>query len=334
MKKITALAAALLIISMIASGCGANSLADYKKAADKTAQIEQGQKSGDFTLTMDFNTDGMSLDKINELNYYKNLSGNFKTLYDNSEKKQICRNYLNFGGLGFDFNIYKDGDNMFVKLPVIGKYMELKDMMNQSSSKSGQQFAMLSEDTLKALRGEWVGMLKQEDVFKGKKIVMTTPDGEVKTTLFTITLNEEQLKTFETNVIDILSKDENLRKNYETAVRQYSEKPDVSGFDSTVGKLKSGLSGNNVESFQYTAYVDVDGYIVDEKIDAKLGRKAAEPGETKTVSFHLELKNWDINQAQKFEFPELTGENTVTMDHMSGNIPLLVDFFRQKGSKE
>lgn len=323
MKRMVALITVLLMTVLAVAGCGSNSLADYKKAAEKTDQIVKGQNSAEFSTTLDFNTEGMSTDAVNELNYYKNMSGSFRSVFDSSSSQGIYRNYMNLGGLGFDFDLYHNGTDKFIKLPIVGKYMKLEDMLKEAEQSPVKPSELISEDTVKALGAEWVGMLKQEDVFKGKDIVLTTPDGEVKTKVYTITLNDEQVKTLEENVLTILAKDENLKANYEVVKEKKADWKKPASFEEFIGEAKEQLRKDTVENFQYTAYVDIDGYIVNEAVEVMIKRDAAEQGEPKSISFRLEMKNWDINKDQKFEFPVLTDENTMKSNDLDQTMPSL-----------
>lgn len=323
MKRIFAAMLVLLVTALAVTGCGTNSLADYKKALDKTDQITKGQSSGEFAVIMDFNTDGMTQEEINELNYYKNMSGSFKKTFDSSKNQRVCRNYLNMGGLGFDIDIYENGEEMFIKLPIIGKYMKLDEMMKKVKESPAEQPNFLSDDTLKTLGEAWVGMLKEEDIFKGKDIVLTTPDGEVKTTVYTITLNDVQIKAFAEKAISILSEDEILRSNIESLLAQKADQPESLDFDELVDKIKEHMKKDAIESFQYTAYVDIDGYIVNEVIEVEITKETNYAGEPKEISFHLEIKNFDINKDQKIEFPVLTEENTLKTEELGQTMPSL-----------
>lgn len=329
MKKIAAWMMILLLTALTVTGCGNNGLADYKKAVDKTDQIIKGQNSGEFTMTMDFNTKGMTPEEISELDYYKNMSGSFRAAFDMSKNQGVYRNYMNLGGLGFDFDLYQNGKEMFVKLPIAGKYMKIDDMLKEGGSMPEAKAEMISGDTLKALGAEWVGMLKQEDVFKGKDIVLTTPDGEVKTTVYTITLKGEQVRAFEEKAITILSEDKNIRINFETMMKKKADQSKEYSFDEFVAKIKEQIAKDTVESFQYTAYVDIDGYIVNETIEVKIVREALAKGEPESIDFKLELKNWDINKDQTLDFPELTDENTMKTDDLDNTMPsLFKDLFK------
>lgn len=331
MKRMLALMMVVLLIVLTAAGCGNNGLADYKKAVDKTDQITKGQKSGEFSMNMDFNTVGMTQEDINELNYYKNMSGSFLAAFDHSKNLKIYRNYLNLGGLGFDFDLYKNGAEMFVKLPIVGKYMRMDDLMKEAAQSKEEQSKMISDDTFEAMSAEWVGMLKKEDVFKGKDIVLTTPDGEVKTTVYTITLNDSQVKALAENSINILSKDESFRNNFEEWMKNRAEQTKAVDYDEFVAEMKEHILRDTIESFRYTAYVDIDGYIVNETIEVNIQREASEQGEPKTIVFNMEMKHWDINKDQKFEFPVLTNENTMRTDQLDETMPnLFKNLFQTK----
>ncbi len=329
MKRMIALIMVLLMTVPSVAGCGNNSLGDYKKAVDKTDQIVKGQNSAEFSTSLDFNTEGMTAEAVNELNYYKNMSGSFRSVFDSGSNQGVYRNYMNLGGLGFDFDLYQNGEEKFIKLPIVGKYMKLEDMLKEAEQSPVSTSELISEDTMKALEAEWVGMLKQEDVFKGKDIVLTIPDGEVKTKVYTITLNGEQVKSLEENVLTILSKDENLKKNYEAMMEKKADKTKRISFEQFINKAKEQLKEDMVENFQYTAYVDIDGYIVNETVEVKIKRIALEPGELKSIRFSLEMKNWDINKDQKFEFPVLTDENTMKINDLDQTMPsLFKDLFQ------
>ena len=328
-RKFVFAAALMMVLLAVLAGCGNTGLADYKRAAEKTDDITKGQNSAEFSLALDFNTEGLSRETINELNYYTNLSGSFRSAFDRSREEGIYRSYLNLGGLGFDFEIYHNGDEMFAKLPIVGKYMSMDNLAREADQTAEGRSQIISDDTLEALSAEWVGMLKKEDVFKGKDMVLTTPDGEVRTTIYTITLNDSQVKAFEEKAVSILSGDENLRSYLKSVIEKKEGKPATFDFDKFIGKIIEQVRKDTVESFQYTAYVDIDGYIVNETIEVRIRREAPEKGEPESISFHLDMKNWDINKDQKLEFPVLTEENTIDSNNFGQTMPsLFTDLFR------
>lgn len=332
MKKIMIVIFAILLAVSLAC-CSSDSLGDYKKAAEKTEQIKKGQMSGEFSMVMDVNTEGMTEEQIKELNYYKDMKGSFSAAYDDEAEKGVFRNYLNFGGLGFDFDLFMNEEEVFMKLPVLGKYMRLD--RRQAPRIIEQQIngglEIISKGTQNALSQRWLEMLTKEDIFKGKDIVLTTPDGEVKTKEFTIKLNDEQIKSLTADCIDIVSKDEKLKKNYDEYIKMNVKLLKDTSFEKLISNIREEIKDYTVESFNYTAYVDIDGYIVNEVVDLEMKVEDAGPTSMKGLNYKLEVKNWDINKKQEFDFPVLTEENTVNMDKMDQNMPFMMeDLFSDK----
>lgn len=330
MKKILTIMITILLAVSLA-GCSLDGLGDYKKAVEKTDQIKKGQTSGEFSLEMDFNTEGMTEEQIKQLNYFKTMKGSFEVAFDDEAEQGIFRDYLNFGGLGFDFDLFINGEEVFMKLPVIGKYMRIEELQGQMPiPRDGKGMEIISKETQDAISDKWLGMLKKEDIFRGKDIVLTTPDGEVKTTEYTIKLNDEQIKSLAAYSIDMLSKDAKLKENYEEYGKKIEPLKDTS-FEELFSDLRENMKDYSVESFSYTAYVDIDGYIVNEMLDFSVKVDDAKPEAVKKFGYKLDIKNWDINKAQKFEFPVLTEENTLDMDEMDKNMPFMMeDLFKNK----
>ncbi|NLA13909.1 MAG: hypothetical protein GX867_06620, partial [Tissierellia bacterium] len=109
-RKIIFVTVFILILLILLTSCNTNNLIEYKKASDKTEQIIKGQTAGEFTMTTEINPAGLTAEEIKELNYIKDMNGSFSVVFDNEEEKTIIRNYLNFGGLGYDFEVFINGD--------------------------------------------------------------------------------------------------------------------------------------------------------------------------------------------------------------------------------
>ena len=325
MKKLMIAILALVLAAALIS-CSFDSLEGYKKAAEKTEQIKKGRTEGEFSLVMDFNTSGMTEEQIKELNYFKNIKGSFNVAYDDELEKGIFRYYLNLGGLGFDLDLFVNGEEIFMKLPVIGKYMRLSEIKEYMADTQGEgKSEVISGETQDAIKEKWLRLLNKEDVFKGKDTVLTTPDGEVKTTEYTIRLNDEQIKSLAEYSMDLLSKDKKLEENYENYIRKNVEFLKDTSLEKLLSDMKENIDKYTVESFGYTAYVDIDGYIVNEKVGITLEVDNAEPASVTGFSYELDIKNWDINKEQEFDFPALTDENTVDMENMEQNMPFKIE---------
>jgi hypothetical protein len=193
---------------------------------------------------------------------------------------------------------------------------------------------IISEETKKEFTKKWISLMNEEDVFKGKNIVLTTPDGEVKTTEYTIKLSDEQIKTLLKECAQILSEDEALKlffeKNISVNVGETEGELEQKTFEEMLDDIIEGLEKFNVENFSYRAYVDIDGYIVNEIFDISLKTIDAEKEGIIGINYNLDIKTWDINKEQKFEFPILTDENTIKTDEMKDNMPAVMeDYFRK-----
>ena len=321
----------LLLMVILLSACNTNNLAEYKKAAKNTDQIIRGQTTGEFSLITEFDREGLTPEEIRELNYIKDMSGGFSVVYDDEEEKSIIRNYFNFGGLGYDFEVYINGEEMFMKLPVVGKYIKIDDMSSLSDEMYQTEDEIVSEDTIARFSKKWLSLMNEEDVFKGKDIVVTTPDGEVKTKEYVIRLNDEQIKILLKDSVEIFSKDNNLKKLYEENIRTMAEPLKDKTFEEALLDIKNNADKYYVENFTFTAYVDIDGYIVNQIIEVFLKAKDVDKGGVESFSYSLNIKNWDINKKQSFDFPVLTDENTMNIEDMDGDMPAsMKDFFSNK----
>lgn len=322
-KMILILFTILLTLSL--AGCNTDSLGEYKKASEKTGDIKKGQTSGEYNLILDIDTEGMAAEEIKELNYYKDMKGTFNVSYDDTLKKGIYRNYINFGGLGFDFDLYKNGDEIFMKLPVVGKYVKLDELGTYRNTEQNESTeSIISKESKEAIAKKWVSLMKKEDVFKGKDIILTTPDGEVKTTEYTIKLNDEQIKKLFADSMDVVSKDENLKDFYQKMQNNIDSLKDKT-FEESIADIKDGIKYYKVESFSYVAYVDIDGYIVNQRFELKLNVNNEEQKNLLGMSYSLDIKNWDINKEQNFNFPILTDDNTLKIDNMNESMPIMIE---------
>lgn len=332
MKRLMIVVLALLMaVSFL--GCSLDSLGEYKKAVEKTDQIKKGQTAGEFSVIMDFNTEGMTEEQIKELNYFKDMKGSFSVAYDDDAEQGIIRNYMSLGGLGFDMDMYINGDEVFMKLPILGKYMRIDETQPPLDMEQleNEGVMLLTQETQDKLSEVWIGLLRKEDVFKGKDIVLTTPDGEVKTKEYTIRLNDAQIKSLAKDALEILSKDEKLKRNYEDNFKKYIKYLKDTSFEKLLSDVGENIEKYTVEGFNYTAYVDIDGYLVNEMIEVELKIKDVKPASMSGIRYSLDIKSWDINKEQKFEFPVLTEDNTLDMNEVDKSMPpLMKDLFDNK----
>lgn len=322
----------LLIISLVA--CTKNDFDAYVRAVKKTDEIKRGQQSMDLKMSMDFNTEGLSIEEIKDLSYFKNLQSKFNLTFDNDLNTTIGRNYFNFGGLGFDVTFYDNGEERFIKMPILGKYLVIDENLvnnyfeDKEIKKEGKEY--ISEKTIEQLSRKWINTIKREDVFTGKDSVMTTPEGEVKVTEYIIKLTEEQFKKLLTESGDILLNDEKLKKAIEEYVKKSGKEEYDFNFDEAIGKFREGIEEGEFEGLSYTAFMDIDGYIVKETIEFNIRFSGEKYERMNGFEYYLEVNRWDIEKEQEFEFPELTEENIMDTDEIDQGIPFMFESLFEK----
>lgn len=302
----------LLIFSLL--GCSSDKLENYKQAVQKTASIKRGKTSGEFSAVMGYTN--------------KSIEGSWEVAFDEPQKKSIFHNYLNMGGLGFDYNLYINGEEAYIKLPMLGKYLKIN-----SISGDDEQKKYISIDTIKEINKLWLSIMKQENVFKGKKILITTGDGEVKATHYSIELEDNQFKELTMGTVRAIAEDENIRNSFEEFKNSYHFNGEMD-FDTIIKIIKGNLKACQMKSFKYDAYVDIDGYIVNEKLEFEMVFDVKELGSMTNLRYKMENKNWNINQKQEFEFPQLTEENTFQGELTEQSVPFNMKDLFNKGSKE
>ncbi len=316
----------VLIISLVA--CKKNDFDSYIKAVNKTNEITRGQQAINFKMNIDFDTVGLSSEEIKDLSYFKNFQSKFNLTFDNDSNKTIGRNYFNFGGLGFDMTFYNNGEKSFIKMPILGKYlvMDEKLMGNYLKDKDVEnEEECISENTIEELGQKWIDTIKGEDVFAGKDSVMTTPEGEVKVTEYTIKLTGEQFKKLLTESGDILLNDKKLKETIEEYVRKAAKEEFDFDFDEVMNNFKEGIEESEFENLSYIAFIDIDGYIVKEKMEFNIRFIGEKYEEMNGFEYYLETNRWDIEKEQKFEFPELTEENTMDNDDIDQGVPFMFE---------
>lgn len=328
MKRVLLFLLSVVFLISLAA-CKNNDFDAYIKAVNKTNEIKRGQQSKDLKMNMDFDMEGLSDEEIKKLSYFKSFNSKFNITFDNDLNKSIGRNYFNFGGLGFDMTFYRNGEKSFIKMPILGKYLLLDESLIDTYLKDEEidkeEKKCISEKTIKELGEKWIDTIKRDDVFAGKDSVMSTPEGEVKVTEYTIKLTDEQFKKLLTESGDILLKDEKLKETIDEYVRRIREEESDFNFNDAISNFKEGIEESEFENLSYIAFIDIDGYIVKEIIEFSIRFRGQKYEGMNGFEYYLETNSWDIEKDQKFEFPELTKENTMDTDEIDKGIPFIFE---------
>lgn len=323
-RRLLILLSIILIVTLI--GCQKNDFEDYIQSIKKTSEIRKGQQSMDIKINMDFDTEGLSSEEIKDINYFKNFESQFNLIYDDEADKTIARNYYNFGGIGFDTTFYDNGEKRFIKMPIIGKYLVLDEVfMDNYSKDTDEKNKYISEQTIEELKNKWLTTIKKDDVFVSKASFMTTPNGEVKVTKYTVNLTGEQFKNLLSKSTDILQKDEILKETVEEYINKGRKKHKISDVDKLLNNFKESLKESEIKNLSYVAYIDIDGYIVKEEIKFDIKFVGNKLDKINGFEYYLDINRWDIEKNQEFEFPELTKENTLAPDEIEQGVPFMFE---------
>lgn len=325
MKRISAILL-ILVVTLIFSlaGCSVNDLEEYKEAVNKTNSITKGQLSYEISIEQGFNTDGLSSERINKLNYFKKVEAQSSVKFDDEKNKFISRNYSNFGGMGFDTAIYLDGEKVYMKMPIIGKYIIFDE---EIASEKSEYNEMISQETTKNIINEWVNLLNTEDVVSGEKTLLNTEEGEVKTTLFTINASDKQIRELINKSLDIMEKDEKLKESFSEMIQKEGESVSIDGL---INKIREKVNESDIKDFKYNVYIDIDGYIIQNNIEIEIEYPNAETGQLDYQKIVMQGENWDIEKEQDFKFPELNEKNIMRQENMEQGVPFIFEDLLKK----
>ncbi|MCT4598382.1 MAG: hypothetical protein N4A50_10960 [Vallitalea sp.] len=290
MKKMKIIIGVTVLLTML-TACSTEGLEIYNDASIKTSNESKGKTSCKINMDIDFNTDDLTLEEIRQLNYAKKMIFEITSSYDSSKGKVASDIYLNLGGVGMDSNYYRNGNEGYVKIPVLNKYIDIdegKEIVN--TKEYGSFFSTIEES--------WLELLEEDDVVKGENTIIDTEEGQVKATIVTININEALLKKYAEKITYILMDSDIINKivdvNYDSAHKEKLRET-----------LTRTLKKIQFEDFKTLAYIDFDGYLIKEEISMRMKMADANKGEPLAMSISITNENWDIGKEQNIEIPEI-----------------------------
>jgi hypothetical protein len=241
-----------------------------------------------------FSLDQLTVDEIKSVENLEHMDFTTSVTYDKTERKTIAQNYGNIGGVGIDSTLYVDKSNVDLYLPILNGYYNLNNSEKQSEYEASAKFAKIFDPILT----KFVDLLTKEDIMKGKRTYITTADGQIKTTVYTVTMNENQLKQLMEEFIQLIEKED----------IDFGQILDIDMGDIDVPKeMSKWIDSFTLTSFSSTAYVDFDGRLVKQELTAELAFR--EDGSSKgpdklKVSEMITFSG--LGEKQDMEFPEIT----------------------------
>lgn len=308
MKRLIVLVAAM---TMLVTGCGGSDLDTYQEAVLATQSYETGRTETRLEVDLTFNEDGLSFDEIRELSYFEEIMTRTRTTYSTKgdDRQVIVDGYFNFGGLGFDMIYYISGEEMLVKLPIMDKYLDI----DMSSSVDGQ--TSVADVAYEAVIGlffdTWNDVLMEEDVFSGKNAYVMTNKGQIKTTTYTLSINDDQFTDLKGAVLDILENEGVVEAVLADGNNFAAYDINAKEVQLYLGELLDGLE---LSVFEGIAYVDFDGRLVQQVFEAELVNKHVVPGAVAAMSIRYESNYDDLGQPVVIEMPEVSEEDMLNLE--------------------
>ncbi|MDR7869851.1 MAG: hypothetical protein RIN55_03275 [Tissierellaceae bacterium] len=308
----------LLMISITA--CSGSNLENYVAAIEKTNSMVKGSDSMEMSIVTKYNTVGLEEDVQKLIQSFEQSKFTMTGSFDNDLKKSRKIGYLNYGNLGFDFNIYGVDDAYYIE-PF---FLELKDhrYIEFSLDEFKVPESEIPSEFFQEIGKKWNEIISEENVMRGEKVLVTTDDGEIKSREFTITLNEEQLKEFILYIIELFEENGEYlnimdQVTYiETDVELTEEDKENLYRDLFTG-LKDFIDKSDDLNLFYKAYIDIDGYVVQEDIEFNMGNEAGKAGELINLSFSMVTKYWDIEKEQDLDFDITSFDNSIRFDKLN-----------------
>ena len=302
MKKTIVFILAVTLIFM--SGCQGKGYSEYKNALEQTNKLEQFETHWSMNLNFDYDVEGFDEEDVaSAFEAFSEMKLEMIMKKDKKKGLTQAEAYLNYGNVGLDADYYVFDQGSYLSIPFLEKYISLIDIENQDFMPEDYSL-ILSERTLKDIEKLWLDTVTSDDVFKGESILIDTPDGSVKTTKYTIDIDDETFKIFIYEMGEILMYDEKFVENL--------SKQDIpDNFDFI--KLLEQIDKLYLEEFTYEIYVDIDNYIVNELINVKIN---SDMDYLNSIDFRMESQLYKINKTIEFNFPIITKDQVMTFDEL------------------
>jgi len=302
MKKMFGMLLVFILIAFTLTGCmGGEDFESYMKALEKTESINQGASQIEVTVESTFNETLLSEFSSDERRVFEQLkSYNFKLEnHFNRELDQSIYDVFYFNNnLGMDLKLFqKSKDEMYLKLPFMSALYAVENsfQLNDESLDLGAFMTSVSQS--------WNAMLGAENIFVGEKTIVKNDDGEVKATLFSVKPTSTQLDIFMRQLRAEILENKSILLETFNSLQSSNEGSTLteSNFEAIVNALFNSMT---IKRYEETAYVDLDGYVIDENIIIEIEYASNENFSNlftyQTITIHT--MKWDIERPQNLDF--------------------------------
>jgi len=308
-------ATALLLTGCMADG-GYN---DYLDAVRKSEDISSGITKTTVSVQSTFNE--ALIAEIGESDSapfvgLDNVEVAFLSRFNHDENAAIYEVFYDDGKLGMDMRLYQPDENqMIMKIPYLSEYYLIDDTLMKETPEMNLNAFMAKVGV------EWQRMLMADNIFKGEKTLIKNEDGDVKATKYSVKPTQSQLDDFlsKLRVVLIDNKEDLLKAlselNLMNASSQTGGSLDAASFEQIVNGVFDSMT---ITGYEEVAYVDMDGYLIDEWIKIELSYSSTEQVSnlfnTQTITIHTE--RWSIEQHQTLDFSPLEGVEILPIEEL------------------
>lgn len=294
----------ILALVMTAAGCSGGAYDKLMKAEAKTDAAVTGVTTTRITLENNFDTEGMTAEELKMANYMKKVTYEGRLRYDHGLGRMASDLYLSMGGIGFDAEVYTFGGETYIKLPVMKKYMNVKDLMKvegaQASAEAQGEF--LSEAALEQLGDIWSSVATPDNVKKTGSALLRTDSGDIKTTRYTIEVDPAVVQAALIDSAKVISED----------LAKKNTQADISAALGEMTKIE-------IDEVSMISEISSGGYVVRDDVVIRYHQPGLE------TSIRVEIIRDQMDEAVELSLPEITASELYTSEELNREMPGALD---------
>lgn len=288
----------LSVLVFFLTSCSSSGFKTYQDALRKTEDIKKGSEHVDVEINMTFNTEGLDTEQKTQLNYLNKILLEIRSQYDLEQNQMLTDVYYYYGGLGYDALFIMNDSKSYLRIPILEKYLDISNLQDNN----------VWGDTFKPVSDKWLSILNEKDVVTGKNTILNTEDGDVKASIITVKVDNEQSKEVVMEAINTTFNENVMDYFYEGTVEEKNALQE---------KIKNLMENADFENFEEKTYIDFDGYIIKQTMTMDINFNNTLPGDTESMTICITSRNWDIGKQQTIEFPDIRNEDILDVDTLN-----------------
>lgn len=287
----------LCSVILILTGCMQGEDYDaYMAAVDKTDAVNSGRARTEILVESTFNQAFVNEFASEDIKTFEHYLFTLEERFNRDANQSILEIFYYNNTLGTDLYLYQVGpEQVYLKLPFMNALYDVNTQMDVPMGDIG--------GFTKTIGTAWQRMLKAENIFMGEKTLIKNKDGEIKATKFTVKPTALQLDVFMTQLRAALM----LHKTELVAMFEEMTESDEMTEETYETVVNTMMDSITITGYEETAYVDVDGYVIEEKVVVDLSfasnTEVKNIFETQRVTMSTTL--WEIERKQTLDFSAL-----------------------------